>query len=991
MNNTAQETRARACPVCSSLQAALLFVKEDRSFAQCPSCRLIYQDPLAAMEGNQDFYKKDYYEKMRERTPHIQKARLFLYRKALRECGRYRQTSRLLDIGSGYGDFLRLAEQEDWETWGIEPSSEASKAAGEEGLRVLNQTVETVNFPSSHFDVITLWNVIDCFSEPVVTLGKIYDWLAPGGLLLIRTPNTFFHRHIFGIYSVCRPFLKRLGWQKEASVFLKTNYERETLEQLLSKAGLSEIQVRNGEPTRGDPYAHFAYGGFVSLVKRVIYGLAQGISFLTGHRMLVGSTLMVRAGKGGPEKRRGSAGLRLRIFAKSAVLHVLAVLGYLLGLPLWWKRLGRDQDLRILLFHSIDRMKQGDMNVRPDQFKSQLDFLTRRYSILPLSEIVDRLSQGPAPGRPQAAITFDDGYEDNFLSAYPVLKKKKLPAAIFLLTGESVAGRQASHLFENSPDENRLLQWDEVRAMAGGGVTFGSHGTSHSRLKNLSSERLVEEISGSKQKIESAIGAPVRFFSYPYGTSEDFDETTKSRVREAGYEAAFSAAFGTNRQGGDRFALKRIGIEASDTLFTFKAKLNGALGLLSVFSFPPLRRFIRWLDRSFLRVSPGGSPGKPSLLLVSVDFPPHTDGVSTISRELAFRIAHRGPEVVVIGPSDRGDREFDRAQPYRVLRLPGYSWGYFRFIPILLGMTWVVLRQGVRKVFAMNIAYGGVLVWALSFLRPLEYLIFSYGYEFEKVRKIPLARRLYLSIYGRARKVVACSELVRRRLTDFGVNPEKCVVLYPAVDLDRFHPLEAPAKYLEEKQLAGKRLLLTVGRLIERKGHDQVLRALPGIVKDFPDVLYCIVGIGAEEKRLREQIRELGLENHVRLMGKVPEEELTFLYNACEIFVMPSREIEEGGHIEGFGIVYLEANACGKPVIGGRSGGIGEAIRDGETGFLVNPARPEEIAEKIHFLLSSPDEAQRLGRQGLRWVRETFDWDHYTQEAYQLLAGNPLP
>lgn len=990
MSNTAQEIQARACPVCNSSQAALLFVKEDRSFVQCPSCRLIYQDPLPTVEENQDFYQKDYYEKMRERTPHIQKARLFLYRKALRECGRYRQTSRLLDIGSGYGDFLKLAEEEDWETWGIEPSFEASKAAGEEGLRVLNQTVESVNFPSGHFDVITLWNVIDCLPEPVTTLGKIYGWLAPGGLLLIRTPNAFFHRQILRIYSACRPFLKKLGWQKEASVFLKTNYERETLDRLLSKAGFSEIEIRNGEPTRGDPYRHFAYGGFVSLVKRVIYGLAQGIGFLTGHRRLAGSTLMVRAGKGGLEERRGSGGLRLRIFAKSAVLHVLAVLGYLLGLPLWSKRLGRDRDLRILLFHSIDRMKQGDMNVRPDQFKSQLDLLARHYSVLPLSEMVRGISEGPVSGRPPAAITFDDGYEDNFLSAYPILKKKKLPAAIFLLTGESPAGRQASHLFKNSPDENRLLQWDEVRAMAGGGVTFGSHGTSHSRLKNLSSERLAEEISGSKQKIESAIGAPVRFFSYPYGTSEDFDETTKSRVREAGYEAAFSAAFGTNRRGTDRFALKRIGIEASDTLFTFQAKLNGALGLLGIFSFPPLRRFIRWLDRSFLKVSPSGSIGHRPLLLVSVDFPPHTDGVSTISRELALRIARRGPGVVVIGPSDRGDREFDQGEPYRVFRLPGYSWGYFRFLPILLGMPWIVLRRGVRKVFAMNIAYGGVLAWALSFLRPLEYLIFSYGYEFEKVRKIPLARRLYLSIYGRSRKVVACSELVRRRLTDFGVSPEKCVVLYPAVDLDRFHPLEVPAKYLEEKRLVGKRLLLTVGRLIERKGHDQVLRALPPVLKDFPDLLYCVVGIGAEEKKLREQIHELGLEDHVRLMGKVPEEELVFLYNACEIFVMPSREIEEGGHIEGFGIVYLEANACAKPVIGGHSGGVGEAIRDGETGFLVNPARPEEIAEKIHFLLSRPDEAQRLGRQGLRWVRETFHWDRYTKEAYQLLAGSPL-
>jgi phosphatidylinositol alpha-1,6-mannosyltransferase len=340
----------------------------------------------------------------------------------------------------------------------------------------------------------------------------------------------------------------------------------------------------------------------------------------------------------------------------------------------------------------------------------------------------------------------------------------------------------------------------------------------------------------------------------------------------------------------------------------------------------------------------------------------------------------------VIGPSDKGDQKFDVAQPYHVLRVPGYEWGYGRFLSLLLTTPWAVLRYKVRKAFAMNIAYGGVLCWALSLFTPLEYLIFAYGYEFEKVGKNPWAKKLYLSIYRRAKKIITCSRLVKDRLIQFGAPPEKIEVLYPAVDLERFYPCHVPAEFLTKKGLSGRRILLTVGRLVERKGHDQVLKALSLIVRQFPDLLYCIVGIGPHREALEKQIRAAGLEKHVCFLGKVPAEELAFLYNACEIFIMPSREISDGGHIEGFGIVYLEANACGKPVIGGRSGGVPEAIQDGETGFLVDPENPKEIANRISELLLDPGRAKAMGGQGLRWVRGNFNWDEYAKQAYRWLC-----
>jgi phosphatidylinositol alpha-1,6-mannosyltransferase len=272
----------------------------------------------------------------------------------------------------------------------------------------------------------------------------------------------------------------------------------------------------------------------------------------------------------------------------------------------------------------------------------------------------------------------------------------------------------------------------------------------------------------------------------------------------------------------------------------------------------------------------------------------------------------------------------------------------------------------------------------------LEYVVFAYGYEFEKVRKSFFMRYLYVNIYSRARSVICCSEEVKRRLAVFGVPARNIEVLYPAVDLDRYQPRPVPARFLEEKGIAGKKVLLTVGRLVERKGHDRVIAALPKISREFPETIYCVVGIGPHEQALREASRRHGVESRVRFLGKLGSDDLVLMYNAADIFLMPSREISGGGHIEGFGIVFLEANACAKPVIGGNSGGVLEAIRAGETGFIVDPESPDEIADRVLELLRDPARARDMGRAGLRWAREEFDWNGYVERSYEALMGKKL-
>jgi phosphatidylinositol alpha-1,6-mannosyltransferase len=178
--------------------------------------------------------------------------------------------------------------------------------------------------------------------------------------------------------------------------------------------------------------------------------------------------------------------------------------------------------------------------------------------------------------------------------------------------------------------------------------------------------------------------------------------------------------------------------------------------------------------------------------------------------------------------------------------------------------------------------------------------------------------------------------------------------------------------------LTGKRVIVTVGRLVDRKGHDMIIRALPKVLNDIPETVYLIVGRGPTEERLQALAREVGVENHIVFCGFVPEAELLAHYHAGDVFAMPNREVR--GDTEGFGIVFVEAGACGKPVIAGRSGGAVEVVAEGVTGFLVNPLDVHEIAETLTTLLQNRDLAARMGEAGRARVEQ-----HYN---YQQVAAN---
>jgi phosphatidylinositol alpha-1,6-mannosyltransferase len=185
--------------------------------------------------------------------------------------------------------------------------------------------------------------------------------------------------------------------------------------------------------------------------------------------------------------------------------------------------------------------------------------------------------------------------------------------------------------------------------------------------------------------------------------------------------------------------------------------------------------------------------------------------------------------------------------------------------------------------------------------------------------------------------------------------------------------------------------VLTVGNLVERKGHDMVIRTLPKLIRRIPELTYLIVGNGTHRETLDRLAWEVGVRDRIVFAGHVDAADLPAVYALGDVFVMPSRVQPAECEVEGFGLVYLEANACGKPVIGGRSGGIPEAIVDGETGFLVDPEAADEIAQRLEAILTDRELAEGMGRRGRARVQAHFSWADAATRVHDIVTTMVAP
>ncbi len=216
----------------------------------------------------------------------------------------------------------------------------------------------------------------------------------------------------------------------------------------------------------------------------------------------------------------------------------------------------------VLTYHRIrDDDKEPDISVSTENFKRQISYLKNHFNVISLNDIVDNLSNQPNTSIDNIAITFDDGYKDNFLNAFPILKNYKLPAIIFLVSGQ-IAKRED------------MLNMNEIEIMKNNGIVFGSHTVNHVILTKVDIDTAAKEIFNSKQELENLLNEKVEFFAYPRGKKNNFNEQIKALVKKAGYKAAFTTENGEVNNRSNLFELKRIGIR-NCSLFAFKTRVSG--------------------------------------------------------------------------------------------------------------------------------------------------------------------------------------------------------------------------------------------------------------------------------------------------------------------------------------------------------------------------------------------------------------------------------
>ena len=204
-------------------------------------------------------------------------------------------------------------------------------------------------------------------------------------------------------------------------------------------------------------------------------------------------------------------------------------------------------------------------------------------------------------------------------------------------------------------------------------------------------------------------------------------------------------------------------------------------------------------------------------------------------------------------------------------------------------------------------------------------------------------------------------------------------VLTPGVDADRFRP-DLPTDDIRARfGLQARPLVVCVSRLVTRKGQDVLIKAMRTIRRRVPEAALLIVGGGPIEARLRRLASEAPRDS-VYFAGQVPPEDLPRYYAVGDVFAMPCRNRVGGLEVEGWGIVFMEAAACGRPVVVGDSGGARETLLDGETGFLVDGADVAEVADAVAMLLDDPALAASMGKAGRAWVEREHTWERSAQQ-----------
>ena len=368
------------------------------------------------------------------------------------------------------------------------------------------------------------------------------------------------------------------------------------------------------------------------------------------------------------------------------------------------------------------------------------------------------------------------------------------------------------------------------------------------------------------------------------------------------------------------------------------------------------------------------------LLMITQDFPPQTGGIQTYSAELGRRFAGACERFEMVAPADSGFEAFDAALPYRVHRLPVAS---DRMVFATLRSAASIAQRRFDAVFHAQWYTLPAGLWLRGRGLVKRVFVAAHGRELllNVVERVPGIGRGYAAtrdaMLRRADLLMPVSHYTGGLLRDAGVDEAVIEVAPNGVDATAFRRGDG-ASFRTAHGLGEGPLVVTVCRLVPRKGVDTTIEAVAELRPRVPGLRYAIGGSGPDRPRLEAKVQELGLEDIVTFLGRVPDDAMADCMTAADVFCMPARS--EPPDVEGFGLVFLEAGACGTAVVGARAGGIPDAIVHGETGLLVPPDDARELAGALHQLLTDPALRNRMGRTARARIESQCTWDRVAED-----------
>jgi phosphatidylinositol alpha-1,6-mannosyltransferase len=377
-------------------------------------------------------------------------------------------------------------------------------------------------------------------------------------------------------------------------------------------------------------------------------------------------------------------------------------------------------------------------------------------------------------------------------------------------------------------------------------------------------------------------------------------------------------------------------------------------------------------------------------IFVTQDYGPDRGGMARRHVELVRRFPDDSNRMEVSTVRVDGDIEFDRGEHYRINRQPFHFREANRFTNQVQWARWLTryCDSRIDVIHCGNIRPAGYAVlWTKMRLRA-PYIVYVNGgdllRERQKAQKSTLKRRTSREILGGAAGVAATSQwvadLAAEVMREVGVKSQPPIAaLALGTDPVNFNPARNTGRLRSQWGIGEDPVILTVARLVPHKGQDVIVRVLPRLTSEFPNLKYLLVGEGHDETRLREIAVELGVERSVIFAGPLSEADLPEAYATATIYAGPSR-VDNEINVEGFGISFLEASSSGLPVVAGDSGGVRSAVRNGETGIVLPPRDVDAWTDAIGELLR--DEAKRtaLGRAGRKAVEEHYNWDRVARD-----------